>query len=167
MKNYSQDTTQGSLSSLPRSVTIHASFLRKTIRCAMATLYPVSLMPCFRISPRFCRVRRVSQVNCFDRIALPTFCTCVCAEAVRRFAGTVVDEGACHPHNYDFFLVSQAGLIVICYNPSFTLTVCIILLPINWRSFPADCILRVFYCLRMCIWLECRVHLALLIITCL
>ncbi|KAG0608690.1 hypothetical protein M758_8G124800 [Ceratodon purpureus] len=25
--------------------------------------------------------------------------------------GTVVDKDACHPHNYDFFLVSQAGLI--------------------------------------------------------
>jgi hypothetical protein len=34
-----------------------------------------------------------------------------------NLAGTVVDKDACHPHNYDFFLVSQAGLIVRFHTP--------------------------------------------------
>ena len=29
-----------------------------------------------------------------------------------------MDKEVCHPHNYDFFLISQAGLIVLLSKPS-------------------------------------------------
>ncbi len=45
---------------------------------------------------------------------LAAFCT---EDTNGEFAGTVVDKDACHPHNYDFFLVSQAGLIVSFREP--------------------------------------------------
>lgn len=35
------------------------------------------------------------------------------------YAGTIVDKDVCHPHNYDFFLISHAGLIVYFYKHSF------------------------------------------------
>jgi len=35
------------------------------------------------------------------------------------YAGTIVDKDVCHPHNYDFFLISHAGLIVYFYKQSF------------------------------------------------
>lgn len=40
--------------------------------------------------------------------------TCTCMKHCQCWcAGTVVDKDVCHPHNYDFFLVSQAGFIVL------------------------------------------------------
>lgn len=65
----------------------------------MGTFYQVLFILGLRNAPHLVVAKRLTE---FARIF-----SYVCAEA-----GTVVDKDACHPHNYDFFLVSQAGLIV-------------------------------------------------------
>ena len=136
----------------------------------METLSQVSVIPWSRNTARLARplseARSCTESgvwsNCFDRL-FHHFAITFVLRIRWKFTGTVVDKDACHPHNYDFFLVSQAGLIVRFRTP------CTLIVMYNLSNQREELLWTLPWSLIVlrCVWLQCRVHLGLLTTMCL